>query len=281
MRLVRMLPVRMTVRGVVDQVHNSGQRAEDREGAERMRERDGVHQPPAEQEPGEDEQVLGPLLGPEQKDGGNHGFHWPAREYTASAALKKDPDNTLLWRYPQRRLEAEAIRDSILATSGKLNLKAGGPAYFPNVPEQVRKAVAKGIWAVNDDGPDVWRRGIYSYYKRGMKYPMFEVFDQPDPNVTCESRSVSTAPTQALTLLNNDFVLKQAGYFAQRVLTVAGSEQTAQVRAAYRTALSRECGVSEPADGGAGRFGVRGVDGSVRRSTQLERIYLHQLKAEP
>jgi hypothetical protein len=168
-----------------------------------------------------------------------------ASEYTASSALEKDPENVLLWRYPQRRLEGEAIRDSILATSGNLNLKAGGPGYFPSVPEQVRKAVYKGIWSVNDDGPDVWRRGVYSYYKRGMKYPMFEVFDQPDPNTTCEGRSVSTVPTQALTLLNNDFVLKQAKFFAQRVLAEAGAEQVAQVRAAYRTALAREPSDSE------------------------------------
>lgn len=168
-----------------------------------------------------------------------------ASEHSQSAALEKDPENLLLWRYPQRRLEGEAIRDSILVTSGHLNLQAGGPAYFPSVPEQVRKAVYKGIWAVNEDGPDVWRRGIYSYYKRGMKYPMFEVFDQPDPNVTCESRSVSTVPTQALTLLNNEFVLKQANLFAQRVLTDAGPEQVAQVRVAYRTALSRDPSESE------------------------------------
>ena len=163
-----------------------------------------------------------------------------ASEYANPVALDKDPDNLLLWHYPNRRLEGEAIRDSILAVSGNLNTKSGGPAFFPSVPETVRKAVYKGIWVVTDDGPDIWRRGVYSYYKRGMKYPMFEVFDQPDPNVTCESRSVTTVPTQALTLLNNEFVLTQARAFAQRVLTAAGPEQEAQVRAAYRLSLSRE-----------------------------------------
>jgi hypothetical protein len=151
-----------------------------------------------------------------------------------------DPDNQYLWRYPQRRLEGEAIRDAILAASGKLNLQAGGPAYFPTVPERVRKSVAKGIWVVNNEGPDVWRRGIYSYYKRGMKYPMFEVFDQPDPNVTCEGRSISTVPTQALTLMNNEFTVQQARFLAERIWNEAGPEQQAQVRAVYRTALSRE-----------------------------------------
>jgi hypothetical protein len=86
----------------------------------------------------------------------------------------------------------------------------------------------------------VWRRGLYAYYKRGMRYPMFEVFDQPDPNVTCEERSTTTVPTQALTLLNNEFVLTQARHFAKRVLEQAGPEQDAQVRAAYQIALSRD-----------------------------------------
>jgi hypothetical protein len=168
-----------------------------------------------------------------------------ASEHTAGDGLNQDPNNIYLWHYPQRRLEGEAIRDAILAVSGNLNRQPGGPAYFPPVPEQVRKAVAKGIWVVNSDGPEVWRRGVYSYYKRGMKYPMFEVFDQPDPNVTCEVRSVSTVPTQALTLLNNEFVLDQSRYFAERVMKIAGPEQEAQVRAAYRLALSRQPTPSE------------------------------------
>ena len=151
-----------------------------------------------------------------------------------------DPENALLWHYPERRLEGEAIHDVILATSGKLNLQAGGPAYFAPVPERVRKSVAKGIWVVNEEGPAVWRRGVYSYFKRGMKYPMFEVFDQPDPNVTCERRSVSTVPTQALTLMNNEFAVQQARFLAERIWRTAGPEQQAQVRAVYRTALSRE-----------------------------------------
>jgi len=168
-----------------------------------------------------------------------------ASEHQATVGMEADPENNYLWHFPPRRLEGEAIRDSILAASGNLNPKAGGPAYFPPVPERVRKSVAKGAWVVNEEGPDVWRRGVYSYYKRGMKFPLFEVFDQPDPNVTCERRSVSTVPTQALTLLNNDFVIQQARLFAGRVLQSAGPEQEAQVRAAYRIALAREPGEKE------------------------------------
>lgn len=165
--------------------------------------------------------------------------------YTGNSSASQDADNIYLWRYPQRRLEAEAIRDSILAVSGKLNLQPGGLPYFPPVPLQVRKAVNKGSWVVNDEGPAVWRRGVYSYYKRGMKFPLFEVFDQPDPNMSCEQRSVTTVPTQALTLINNEFVLTQAGLFAERVRSIAGAEQESQVRAAYSLALSRPPSATE------------------------------------
>ncbi len=151
-----------------------------------------------------------------------------------------DPTNVYLYRFPGRRLEAEAIRDVILAASGNLNLQMGGKPFFPPVPESVRRAVFKGIWKVTEQGPDVWRRSVYAYSKRGMRYPMFDVFDQPDPNVTCERRNVTTVPTQALTLLNNDFVLEQAKYFAERVSGRAGSTPSARVRSAYRIALSRE-----------------------------------------
>jgi hypothetical protein len=163
-----------------------------------------------------------------------------ASSHSVKSNTETDPNNVYLYRFPQQRLEGEVIRDIILEASGNLDLTVGGKPYFPAVEESVRKAVAKGIWKVTEDGPDVWRRGLYSYYKRGMRYPMFEVFDQPDPNVTCEERSTTTVPTQALTLLNNEFVLTQARHFAKRVLEQAGPEQDAQVRAAYQIALSRD-----------------------------------------
>ena len=163
-----------------------------------------------------------------------------ASEYKSEKALETDPDDVYLWHYPLRRMEGEAIHDMILAVSGNLNLQAGGPPFFLPVPDQVLKSVSKGDWIVNQEGPAVWRRGVYSYYKRGMKYPMFEVFDAPDENVTCEGRVVSTAPTQALTLLNNDFIVQQSKAFAERVLKLAGPEQVQQVRVAFRIGLSRD-----------------------------------------
>ena len=163
-----------------------------------------------------------------------------ASDYHEQTNAQVDPDNSLLWRFPQRRLEGEALRDSILAASGNLNLAQGGKPFFPPVPESVWRSFGMGTWVLTKEGPEVWRRSVYSYWKRGLRYPMFEVFDQPDPNVTCEGRNTTTVPTQALTLLNNEFVLLQAGYFAKRVGREANHDPRLAINEAYRSALSRE-----------------------------------------
>ena len=162
-----------------------------------------------------------------------------ASAYDHRGNREKDPSGKHLWRYPERRLEAEVIRDIVLDASGKLNRELGGEPFFPPIPEAVRLSFPKGKWEMNEQGPAVWRRSIYSYWKRGLRYPMFEVFDQPDPNVTCEKRNRTTVPTQALTLLNNEFVLQQAKYFAERVAAEAGEGGAARIRRAYQIALSR------------------------------------------
>jgi len=162
------------------------------------------------------------------------------------ANLKKDADDVYLWRFPIQRLEGEIIRDAVLSASGKLNPQAGGRPFFPSVPPAVREDVKKiGRWELTKEEPSTWRRSIYSYWKRALKYPMFEVLDQPDSNLSCERRSVTTVPTQALTLMNDEFVLLQAGFFAERVEREAGSDPAGQVRAAYRIALSRETSETE------------------------------------
>ena len=162
-----------------------------------------------------------------------------AASFPHEANQKADPGAKFLWRFPQRRLEAETIRDLILNASGNLNFEMGGEPFFPPIPKSVRLSFTKGEWSLTDEGPQVWRRSVYSYWKRGLKYPMFEVFDQPDSNATCERRASTTVPTQALTLLNNEFVLLQAKYFANRVAERAGDDAKARIAAAYEIALSR------------------------------------------
>jgi hypothetical protein len=163
-----------------------------------------------------------------------------ASSFSQPVNLEKDPTNIYLWRFPLRRLEAEAIRDVILSASGKINLQAGGQPFFPAIPKTVRESYLQGKWVMTREESSTWRRSIYAYWKRGLKYPMFEVHDQPDPNVTCEMRNTTTVPTQALTLLNNEFVLIQSRHFAERVVREAGNDPVRQIRLLYRIALSRE-----------------------------------------
>jgi len=168
-----------------------------------------------------------------------------ASSFAHSVNLEKDPTNTRLWRFPLRRLEAEAIRDVILSASGQLNLQAGGEPFFPAIPQSVREGYRQGKWELTKEEPATWRRSAYSYWKRGLKYPMFEVHDQPDLNVTCEKRNVTTVPTQALTLLNNEFVLIQAQHLAERVLREAGQSPEEQIQLLSRITLSRKADPTE------------------------------------
>ena len=174
-------------------------------------------------------------------------------EFHSEANEKIDPENIYLWRYRQHRLEGEAIRDIMLVASGNLNVAVGGKPFFPPISEQVLEAQGikpdgepeKGIWEFTEEGPEVWRRSVYSYWKRGLRYPMFDVLDLPDLSVTCERRPTTTVATQALTLLNNSFVIRQAGHFADRVWQKSGSDPAHQVKTTYRIALSREPGAAE------------------------------------
>jgi hypothetical protein len=163
-----------------------------------------------------------------------------ASHYENEANYKIDPENQLLWKFRMQRMEAETLRDSILAASGKLNRTLGGPPIFPKVDSSVLSTMRHGRWDSQEDGPDVWRRSVYVYRKRGMPFPMFDVFDLPDQNVSCNRRYTSTVPTQALVLLNDEFVLRQAHFFADRITTEAGSDPQAQVVRGYLVALGRE-----------------------------------------
>ena len=160
-------------------------------------------------------------------------------QYNDATDVEKDPGNTYLWRFRIQRLDAEIVRDDIMAVSGSLNLQMGGPAVFPHLPGEILDSMKNGIWDNQPDGPGVWRRSIYVYRKRGLPFPMFEVFDLPDQNISCGRRNVSTVPTQALTLLNDEFVLRQAKLFADRVKEAAPNDPAKQIEMAYRIALTR------------------------------------------
>jgi len=171
-----------------------------------------------------------------------------ASAFDDGADDKNDPENLYLWRFRPQRLDAEIVRDSMLAVGGNINLDIGGEPIFPFLPKDILAGQYRGKWANTPDGPAAWRRGVYVYQRRSLPYPMFDTFDHPDMNVTAGARHVSTVPTQALTLLNNPFVIEQAALFAARVKRQA-ADPVSQVDAAYRIALARPAKQTEVAIG--------------------------------
>jgi len=164
-----------------------------------------------------------------------------SQAYQQSSALNEkafaiDADNRLLWRMPLRRMDAETLRDSILAATGSLNPKRGGPSYL------LQKKGGGGSYiyaALDNDGPEVWRRAVYRFVVRGGDRIFMDSFDCPDPSVATPQRSNSNTPVQALTLLNNSFVMKQSERMADRLRNEAGADPAAQVSRAYALLYGR------------------------------------------
>jgi len=160
--------------------------------------------------------------------------------YANPTNTEVDPNNRLQWRYEARRLEAEALRDSIMTVSGGIDLTIGGKPIFPFIPQEIlESAQGKGHWDNQPDGPSVWRRSVYVFRRRSLGFPFFDTFDLPDQNQTAAARNVSTVPTQALTLMNNEFVLNQATLFADRLEREAPGDRDRQIDLAYQIALTR------------------------------------------
>ena len=150
-------------------------------------------------------------------------------------ALEKDANNRLLWRYNRRRLEAEAIRDAMLAAAGTLNLKMGGPSVLVPIHQELVNALYKpSQWVVTPDVKEHTRRSIYLMHKRNLRLPFLEVFDAPDLQVSCARRESSTHAPQALELLNGDLANQQAEALARRLEREAGGDVAKQVTLAFR-----------------------------------------------
>ena len=132
-----------------------------------------------------------------------------------------DPENLLLWRWPQRRLEAEAIRDAILVATGELNRQVGGPGIPPEREEQEL------------------RRTIYLYQRRSEMPAMMAMFDAPNGVVSCARREVSTVALQPLFMLNSRFMTRRAAALADKVRAIAGDDPPQQVRATFLRTLGR------------------------------------------
>ncbi len=161
------------------------------------------------------------------------------RQGTA-AVQKLDPENRLLSHFPRRRLSAEEIRDSMLAVSGKLNLKAGGPsAMVPVEADLVNLLYDKAQWLVTPDEAEHHRRSIYLAVKRNLQLPFGQVFDQPDGATSCPRRESSTHALQALELLNGKLSNKLAEAFAERLQRECGDDRAKQVDRAFRLSAGR------------------------------------------
>ena len=155
--------------------------------------------------------------------------------------LEKDQENRLFWRAPRQRLEAEILRDSILRVAGTLDLSIGGEAVRPYINPDLIQSSTGRRWDGSDIGdPETWRRSVYVFQKRSIRYPMFEAFDQPDMVGHCSARTESTVAPQALLLMNNAAIFRQAKFFAQRLALEAGAEPEAQVERAFELALARK-----------------------------------------
>ena len=182
-----------------------------------------------------------------------------ASSFRHEASADADPENNLLWRYRGQRIEAEILRDAIMTVSGGIDLTVGGPAVFPHIPADILfqsdgkgfwcgsppagrriTAPSTGLWCEEPDRPEVWRRSVYVFRRRSLGFPFFDTFDLPDQNQTAAARNVSTVSTQALTLMNNPFVLNQAELFAARLEQQAPGDLDRQIELAYLIALTRE-----------------------------------------
>ena len=109
--------------------------------------------------------------------------------FSEGPGLAVDPENAWVWRQNRRRLDGEAIRDSLLAVSGRLNQAMGGPSVFPELPAELKRLSSKGaVWPVSPRRQDRERRSLYVFIRRNLRYPFFEVFDRPDTNASCPQR---------------------------------------------------------------------------------------------
>jgi hypothetical protein len=164
------------------------------------------------------------------------------------AYAARDPEDRLLWRAPYRRLEVEALRDAVLAVSGRLDRRLYGQSMYPFVP--------RAALAGHSDPDRVWqpfderaasRRTVYVFLKRSLVVPMLEVLDLCDTTRSADRRLVTTVAPQALTLFNGDFVNREARHLAERLAAEVGDDPGRQIDRAYRLTLCRPPRASEQA----------------------------------
>jgi hypothetical protein len=151
-----------------------------------------------------------------------------------------DPEDRQLWRFPYRRLEVEAIRDSVLSVSGQLNRRMNGHGMFPAVPKEALEGSSDPdkIWKASEEN-EASRRTVYATVKRSMVVPLLDVLDFCDTARTTAKRNITSVAPQALSLFNGEFVNRQAAHLASRLEREAGRDPDKQIERAYALALCR------------------------------------------
>ncbi|MCP4859277.1 MAG: DUF1553 domain-containing protein [Fuerstiella sp.] len=169
---------------------------------------------------------------------------WQQSSAPQAEAVRVDAGTRLLWRFPPRRLEAEAIRDSIVAVSGALNTQMGGPGFsgFEVEKENVRHFFPRKTY-----GPDDFRRMVYMTKIRQERESVFGAFDCPDASQVISKRSRSTTPLQSLNLFNSSFVVQQSELLSKR-LKKQNDSLAEQVQLAYLLCFGRNADVDEATD---------------------------------
>ncbi len=156
-------------------------------------------------------------------------------------AVEVDPGNDLFWRQNMKRLEAEAIRDAVLAASGELNLEMGGRGVFPRLSPDVIAGGSRPGWGWELSSEKARsRRSVYIYVKRGTLMPLIEGFDYTNTAQSLGARTTTVVAPQALMLLNSGFLTRQSQHFAERVAREAGAATPrSRVERAYEVAFGR------------------------------------------
>ncbi len=155
------------------------------------------------------------------------------------AGMAKDAGDRNLWRKAPTRLEAEMVRDAMLAVSGRLDRSLGGPSFFDQTVTRANGTNLLVVSEVDPSKPGLDRRTLYRAWVRGGRSGLLDAFDCPDPSTTAPRRAVTTTPIQALALMNNRLVLYLSEVMAARLVREVGPDVGSQVDRAYRLAFGR------------------------------------------
>lgn len=154
------------------------------------------------------------------------------------ALIATDPANEFLGRCRRRRIDGESLRDAMLLVSGRLNPSQGGPGVRPPLPPEVVGTLLRDQWAVTKNPADHVRRSIYLFARRNLRFPLLEVFDKPDTNISCPRRMTTTIAPQALHLMNSEFSHATAAQLA-RLIAAKSVDDRSRLAECYRRIYAR------------------------------------------